>query len=119
VSGQLHSPDALPPGKEPQYLLDRRLVGRGGRKKKIHHCRCRESNSGRPSPSLVTILMSVLLCSVIQSRSSHDVYKQTNMAGRSEIANSRIVKVSTVTAGPARALLSFSQYLFEWLFLES
>jgi len=28
VSGQLHTPDVLPPGKEnPQYPLDRRLSG--------------------------------------------------------------------------------------------
>jgi hypothetical protein len=27
VSGQLHSPAALSPGKEPRYLLDRRLSG--------------------------------------------------------------------------------------------
>jgi hypothetical protein len=27
VSGQLHAPAALPPGKEPQYTLDTRLSG--------------------------------------------------------------------------------------------
>jgi hypothetical protein len=27
VSGQLHAPAALPPGKEPRYALDRRLDG--------------------------------------------------------------------------------------------
>jgi hypothetical protein len=27
VSGQLHSPAALPPGKDPPYTLDRRLGG--------------------------------------------------------------------------------------------
>jgi hypothetical protein len=27
VSGQLHDPAALPPGKEPRYPLDRRLCG--------------------------------------------------------------------------------------------
>jgi hypothetical protein len=26
VSGQFHTPDALPPGRSPWYLLDRRLV---------------------------------------------------------------------------------------------
>jgi hypothetical protein len=39
VSGQLHAPAALPPGKEPWYPLDRRLdgppirSGRGGEEK--------------------------------------------------------------------------------------
>jgi hypothetical protein len=39
VSGQLHAPAALPPGKSPRYLLDRRLggpqsrSGRGGEEK--------------------------------------------------------------------------------------
>jgi hypothetical protein len=39
VSGQLHAPAALPPGKDPQYALDRRLggpqsrSGRGGEEK--------------------------------------------------------------------------------------
>jgi hypothetical protein len=39
VSGQLHAPAALPPGKEPQFPLDRRLggpksrSGRGGEEK--------------------------------------------------------------------------------------
>jgi hypothetical protein len=39
VSGQLHAPAALPPGKEPRYPLDRRLggpkscSGRGGEEK--------------------------------------------------------------------------------------
>jgi len=30
VCGQLHAPVALPPGKEPQYLLIRRLFGPHG-----------------------------------------------------------------------------------------
>jgi hypothetical protein len=40
ASGQLHAPAALPPAKDPSYLLDRRLSGpqsrsgRGGKKKK-------------------------------------------------------------------------------------
>jgi len=40
VSGQLHAPAALPPGKEPQYPLDMRLggtqprPGRGGKGKR-------------------------------------------------------------------------------------
>jgi hypothetical protein len=39
VSGQLHAPAALPPGKDPRYQLDRRLggpqsrSGRGGEEK--------------------------------------------------------------------------------------
>jgi len=39
VNGKLHDPAALPPGKEPWYLLDRRLggpqsrSGRGGEEK--------------------------------------------------------------------------------------
>jgi len=41
VSGQLHAPAALPPGKSPRYPLDRRLGGppsqsrRGDEEKKI------------------------------------------------------------------------------------
>jgi hypothetical protein len=45
LSGQLHSPAALPPGKSPFYPLDRRLGGiqsrsqRGGEeKKKLEMC---------------------------------------------------------------------------------
>jgi hypothetical protein len=40
VSGQIHAPAGFPPGKEPQYPLDRRLgghqswSGRGGEEKK-------------------------------------------------------------------------------------
>jgi hypothetical protein len=39
VTGQLHAPAALPPGKDPGYLIDRRLggpqsrSGRGGEEK--------------------------------------------------------------------------------------
>jgi len=41
VSGQLHAPDALPPGKDPRYPLHRRLggpqsqYGHGGEEKKF------------------------------------------------------------------------------------
>jgi hypothetical protein len=35
VSGQLHAPAALPPGKSPWYQLDRRL---GGPQRKYEHC---------------------------------------------------------------------------------
>jgi hypothetical protein len=35
VRSQLHAPAALPPGKEPQYPLDRRL---GGRQSRSGHC---------------------------------------------------------------------------------
>jgi hypothetical protein len=31
VSGQLHAPAALPPGKQPRYTLDRKLGGPQGR----------------------------------------------------------------------------------------
>jgi hypothetical protein len=43
VSGQFHAPAALPPGKDPWYLLDRRLggpqsrSGRGGEGKIPSH----------------------------------------------------------------------------------
>jgi hypothetical protein len=43
VSGQLHDPAALPPGKKPLYPLDKRLggpqsrSGRGGEKKNSQH----------------------------------------------------------------------------------
>jgi hypothetical protein len=55
VSGQLHAPAALPPRKEPQYPLDRKLGGpqsRPGRdgEEKIS-CLFRESNPGRPASS--------------------------------------------------------------------
>jgi len=42
VSGELHAPAALPPGKDPLYPLDTRLCGpqswsgRGGEEKKSH-----------------------------------------------------------------------------------
>jgi hypothetical protein len=52
VSGQLHAPAALLPGKEPCYPLDRRLggpqssSGRGGEEKNSQHSR--ESNPRTP-----------------------------------------------------------------------
>jgi len=58
VSGQLHAPAALPPGKSPHYSLDRWLGGlqnRSGRSgKKVPYPR-QKSNPGRPARSLVTI----------------------------------------------------------------
>jgi hypothetical protein len=57
VSGQLHAPAALPPGKEPPVPIEKGgwvgpRVGLDAVKRKILHCR--ESNPGRParSPSL-------------------------------------------------------------------
>jgi hypothetical protein len=55
VTGQLHAPAALLPGKSPRYPLDRRLGGHhsrsgpGGEEKKSYHCPRRELNPGRPA----------------------------------------------------------------------
>jgi hypothetical protein len=55
VSCQLHAPDALPPGKEPWYPLERRLggpqsqSGRCGKDK--NPCPYWESNPGNPARS--------------------------------------------------------------------
>jgi hypothetical protein len=60
LSGQLHAPAALIPGRIPCYPLDMRLVepqsrsGRGDKEKK--RCRCRKSNPGSTDRSLFTIL---------------------------------------------------------------
>jgi hypothetical protein len=62
VSGQLHAPATLPPGKNPCCPLDRRLEGpqswsgRGGEEKNSHHCPCQELKPCGPARSLVTIL---------------------------------------------------------------
>jgi hypothetical protein len=62
VSGQIDAQAALPQGKEPQYLMDRRRdgiqsrSGCGGEEKKYLTCPCPESNPDRPAHSLVTIL---------------------------------------------------------------
>jgi hypothetical protein len=59
MSRQLHAPDAIFPGKEPRFQLDRRLGGpqgrsaRGGDEKNPNLCR--ESNPGRSACSLVTV----------------------------------------------------------------
>jgi hypothetical protein len=48
VSGQLHAPAALPPGKEPWYPLDRKAGGpqrRSGRGD--------EEKNSKPSPNLI------------------------------------------------------------------
>jgi hypothetical protein len=42
-NGQLHSPAALPPGKEPRYPLDKRLSGPQSRSR-----RCGEEKSSLP-----------------------------------------------------------------------
>jgi len=61
LSGQIHSPVALLPGKSPLYPLDRRLhgfqirSGRGGDEKKSHYCPCLELNPGQVR-SLVTVM---------------------------------------------------------------
>jgi hypothetical protein len=60
VSGHLHAPAALPPGKNPQYPLDRRLGGSRASidevaKRKIPSP-CRESNPNRPGRSQTSAL---------------------------------------------------------------
>jgi hypothetical protein len=53
VSGQLHAPAALPPGKSPRYPLDRRMGGpqsRSGRRRRENSWPYRDSNS---DPSVV------------------------------------------------------------------
>jgi hypothetical protein len=65
VSGQLHAPAALPPGKSPCYLLDRSL---GGPQSRSGHSSgeekipspCRDSNSRSSSPYRSTIPLSYL-----------------------------------------------------------
>jgi hypothetical protein len=62
VSGQLHAPAALPPGKEPRYPPDRSLggslsrSGRGGEKKNYHPRR--DSNS-RPYTCIISVIITV------------------------------------------------------------
>jgi hypothetical protein len=61
LSGQLHSPAALPSGKEPPYPLDRRLgrpQSRSGHSSgaEKNPCLCQELNPGRQARCLVTIL---------------------------------------------------------------
>jgi hypothetical protein len=51
MSGQLHTPAALPPGKGIGGWLGFRVSLDAVEKKKIF-CPCRESNSGRPACSL-------------------------------------------------------------------
>jgi hypothetical protein len=61
VSGQLHAPATLLPGKKPRHPLDRRLggsqsrSGRGGEEKNSPFP-CKESNPGRPARSVVIVL---------------------------------------------------------------
>jgi hypothetical protein len=65
VSGQLQAPASLPRGKSPRHPLVRRLgrpqgrSGQGG-EENTRHCPCRESNLGRPSRNLVTMLTELL-----------------------------------------------------------
>jgi hypothetical protein len=63
VSGQLHAPAALSPGKEPRHPFDWRLDGRqsrfghgGEEKKKSFHCPRWELNPGRSARTLISIL---------------------------------------------------------------
>jgi hypothetical protein len=64
VSGQLHAPANFPPEKETPdtHCIGGWVGSRAGlnavarRKKKSHHCTCRESNPARPAHSLVTKL---------------------------------------------------------------
>jgi hypothetical protein len=64
LSGQLHDPAALLPGKSPRYPLGRKLggphsrSGRDGEEKSL--CPCQESNPGRPARNLATILTELL-----------------------------------------------------------
>jgi hypothetical protein len=66
VSGHLHAQAALPPGKDPPYLLDRRFSGLqsrsgdGGEEKKSNHCPRRQLNSCRLARSLISILTEML-----------------------------------------------------------
>jgi hypothetical protein len=62
VSGQLHAPDALPPGKDPRYPLHRRLGGpqirsrRGGEEKNSQPPPGIEpQNSARPACSVAIL----------------------------------------------------------------
>jgi hypothetical protein len=61
VSGLIHAPAALPPGKDPSVPIVQEdgwapePVWKRWRREK-NHCTYRESNSGRPASSLVTIL---------------------------------------------------------------
>jgi hypothetical protein len=50
VSGQLHAPDALPPGKEPWYPLDRRLSGRQSRSGRCGEEKNLDCQESIPSP---------------------------------------------------------------------
>jgi hypothetical protein len=60
--GSLTTPPLYPLGNSQQYPLDRSLggpqsrSGRGGEEKESLACLCRESNHGRPDPSLVTVV---------------------------------------------------------------
>jgi len=62
VSDQLHAASALPRGKSPRYILDRKLgepqsqYERGEDEKKIRHCSLSEIEPRSSSPYLVTIL---------------------------------------------------------------
>jgi hypothetical protein len=62
VSGQLHAPATLPPGKSPRHLLDKMLgepqslSGLGGEETQFHHYPCQEFNLGRPASKLVSVL---------------------------------------------------------------
>jgi hypothetical protein len=60
VSGQLHVPAALPPGKGPRYTLDRKLSGSQSQSDAVAYEKntsfCRETNTLRQASSLVTIL---------------------------------------------------------------
>jgi hypothetical protein len=59
-SYRLHAPEALSPGKEPPVPTGleaegaQSRSGRGSEEKNLYHCR--ESNSGCPARSLVTVL---------------------------------------------------------------
>jgi hypothetical protein len=78
VSGQLYAPAALPPGKHPRYILDRRLDGsqsRSGHCGVEVSCPYRESNTGRPSlagrytdwaiPAPIIIIIIIIMCKVV------------------------------------------------------
>jgi len=58
VSGELHVTAALPPGKEPRYLLDRRVCG----PQSCSGCGGEEKNS-QPTPGIeyVTVCMKISL----------------------------------------------------------
>jgi hypothetical protein len=71
VSGQIHAPAALPPGKEPQYSLDRRLggpqtrSGRGGEEDPILYRKSKPDPSSHDLVTIISILNDLIAhCSV-------------------------------------------------------